>query len=68
MRKVIKVKTTDGQTVKVMLDTWGGGVDRSHRRWTLQPDGWHCIDTGEIAQGLNSFLNRPTRLWGVLRR
>jgi len=39
MKKVIKLRTADGQTVRVMLDNWGGGIDRLHRRWMLQPEG-----------------------------
>jgi len=35
MKKIIMLKTAGGQTVKVMLDNWGGGMDRLHRRWTL---------------------------------
>jgi hypothetical protein len=68
MKKVIKLKTAGGQTVKVMLDNWGGGMDRLHRRWTLQPEGWHCVDNGEVAQSLESFTSHPMKLWSVPRR
>lgn len=68
MKRVIHLKTASGETVRVMLDNWGGGMDRRHRRWTLQPEGWHCVDTGEVAQGVESFLSRPVRLWNNLRR
>ena len=68
MRKVIRLKTATGETVKVMLDNWGGGMDRLHRRWSLQPEGWHCVDSGEIAQGLESFTSRPVKLWSIPRR
>lgn len=68
MRKVIQLKTASGETVKVILDSWGGGMDRHHRRWTLQPEGWHCVDSGEIAQSLETFLSRPIKLWDNPRR
>jgi len=68
MKKAIKLKTADGQTVRLVLDNWGGGIDRLHRRWTLRPEGWLCVDSGELAQGLDSFLGRPVKLGGLARR
>ncbi|MGD0288876.1 MAG: hypothetical protein ABSC63_04350 [Candidatus Binataceae bacterium] len=68
MKKAIKLRTAAGQMVKVMLDNWGGGIDRLYRRWTLEPGGWHCVDNGEIAQSVDSFLNRPIKLGGVASR
>jgi hypothetical protein len=68
MKKVIKLRTAHGQTVRVMLDNWGGGIDRLHRRWMLQPEGWHRVDNGEIAQTAGWFLARPVKLLGVARR
>jgi len=68
MKKAIMLKTASGQTVKVMLDNWGGGIDRHHRRWTLQPEGWLCVDNGEMAQGLETFRSRPMKLWDAVRR
>jgi len=62
MKKVIKLKTPSGQTVKVMLDNWGSGLDGLHRRWSLQPEGWLCVDNGEIAQSQNSFMSHPMKL------
>ena len=62
MKKVIKIKTASGQTVKLMLDNWGSGVDSLHRRWSLQAEGWHCVDNGELAQSQNSFMSHPMRL------
>jgi hypothetical protein len=63
MKKVIKVITADGQTVKVMLDNWGGGAAPLHRRWTLQPEGWYCVDNGQLAQGLYSLAFHPMKVW-----
>lgn len=67
MKKVIKLRTADGHTIKVMLDNWGGGMDRFHRRWTLVPDGWHCVDSGELAQSQESLMSRPMKLWNTSR-
>jgi hypothetical protein len=63
MKKVIKLKTPSGQTVKVMLDNWGSGRDGVHRRWSLQPEGWHCVENGEVAQSQNSFMSHPMKLF-----
>lgn len=68
MKKAIQLKTASGETVKVILDNWGGGMDRLHRRWTLHPEGWHCADNGEIAQSLETFTSRPMKLWNTQRR
>jgi hypothetical protein len=67
MKKMIKLLTVDGKVVKVMLDNWGAGMDRLHRRWTLQAEGWHCVDNGEIAQGLESLDSHPMKLWAGRR-
>jgi hypothetical protein len=55
MRKSITLRTGDGKRIHLRLDNWGGGTDRLFRRWTREPDGWHCIDTGEIAQPASLF-------------
>jgi hypothetical protein len=62
MKKIIKLKTAGGQTVKVILDNWGSGIDGLHRRWSLQPEGWHCVDNGEVAQSQDSVMSHPMRL------
>jgi hypothetical protein len=62
MKKVIKLETADGKIVKVMLDNWGCGMDRLHRRWMLQPEGWQCVDTGAVARSLHSLTSHPMRL------
>ena len=68
MKKIIKVMTADGQTVRVMLESWGGGMDRLHRHWTLQPDGWYCVDTGKFAQSEDSLAFGAMRLLDARHR
>jgi hypothetical protein len=60
MRKLITLRTGDGKRIYVHLDNWGGGNDKFYRRWTREPDGWHCIDTGEIAHR-TSLLGRAVK-------
>ena len=68
MKKIIKLLTAHDETVKVTLDNWGGGMDHLYRRWTLHPEGWLCVDNGEIAQGLVSSVSHPMKLWNARRR
>lgn len=60
MRRLITLRTDGGKRFYVRLDNLGSGIDRLYRRWSREPDGWHCVDTGEIAQvsGL-IFKRRP---------
>ena len=63
MKKVIKLETADGKIVKVMLDNWGCGMDRLHRRWTrCNRKCWQCVDTGAVARSLHSLTSHPMRL------
>jgi hypothetical protein len=63
MRKSITLRTGGGKRVHLRLDNWGVGTDKLFRRWTREPDGWHCVDTGEIAQraSLSEWAGRLTR-------
>ncbi len=68
MRKYIMLRTRDGRRISVALDHWGGGIDRYHRRWTREADGWHCADTRDVARlEKGSFLTDPLRALGLLR-
>ena len=68
MRKFITLRTDDGRRVYVSLDGWGGGTDRFHRRWTRDPEGWRCVDSGEIAHRAGLLFTRPLRPLGAARR
>jgi hypothetical protein len=61
MRKLVTLRTETGKRISVHLDNWGGGIDRLYRRWMLEPDGWHCVDTGEIAQRASLIFGRLSK-------
>ncbi len=44
------VRTDRGNRVVIHLDNWGGGTDRQFRRWIREPDGWRCLETGEMGR------------------
>jgi hypothetical protein len=67
MRKFITLRTNDGRRVYVSLDSWGGGTDRFHRRWTRDYDGWRCVDNGEIARQSGLLFPRTFRPLGFRR-
>jgi hypothetical protein len=48
MKKLMTLKTEGDERVLIHLDNWGVGTDRLYRRWTLEHDGWHCLETGEV--------------------
>lgn len=47
--KRITLMTMGGRRLTVALDHWGAGVDAGFRRWLREPDGWRCLETGEVA-------------------
>ena len=50
MKQTVKLRTSEGESVLVVLENWGSGLDDLLRRWTLEEDCWLCTDTGELAQ------------------
>ena len=50
MKRTVKVRTSQGDKVRIVLDNWGSGLDHIFRRWTLRDGCWECLDSGEIAQ------------------
>lgn len=69
MRRLIRLKTEAGRRIYVHLDHFGAGIDGLYRRWSHEPDGWHCIDTGEVAQVSGLIFNRrpkpPSQRWRI---
>jgi hypothetical protein len=68
MKKFITLRTDEGNRVLVSLDGWGAGVDRMHRRWTREPEGWRCIDTGEVAHKSGLLFRHAIRPLGIGHR
>lgn len=68
MKKFITLRTDDGNRVFVSLDGWGAGIDRMHRRWSREADGWRCIDSGEFARHSGLLFKRTLRPLGIGHR
>ena len=68
MKKFITLRTDEGNRVFVSLDGWGAGIDRMHRRWTRETNGWRCIDTGEFASQSGLLFKRTLRPLGIGHR
>jgi hypothetical protein len=67
MKRLITLKTDAGPRVYVHLDNWGAGIDRLHRRWTRESDGWRCVDTGEVAHPAGFIFGRMRKTSTALR-
>jgi Flp pilus assembly pilin Flp len=50
MRQTVKLRTSEGDPVSIVLENWGSGLDRLMRRWVLVEDYWECVDTGSLAE------------------
>jgi hypothetical protein len=68
MKKFITLRTDEGNRVFVSLDGWGLGIDRTHRRWTRETDGWRCVDSGEFARKSGLLFGRAVRPLGIGHR
>ena len=68
MKKYITLRTDRGDRVYLTLDGWGAGMDKLHRRWTRDPDGWRCLDSGDVAHSTGLLFARPLRTLGLSRR
>src|ERR1700682_2069445 len=61
MNRTVKLRTRQGNKVRIVLDNWASGLDHTFRRWTRGDDYWECMDTGELAEesglsGLKIFV------------
>jgi hypothetical protein len=54
MKRRIKLWTSAGRRLHIVLENWGSGLDSTHRRWTLGDGYWECLDSGEVAQKTRS--------------
>ncbi|HEY1852803.1 MAG TPA: hypothetical protein VGG60_17410 [Candidatus Binataceae bacterium] len=67
MKRFITLRTDNGDRVYLELDGWGAGIDRHHRRWTRDPDGWRCVDSGDVARRTGLIFSRPLKPLGAGR-
>jgi hypothetical protein len=63
MRWTVRLRTNEGNEIRIHLENWGSGLDHTGRRWTLRDGYWQCMDSGEIAResgsrGLKVFGSR----------
>ena len=50
MKRTLKIRTSKGDEVRIVLENWGSGLDHLLRRWTLGDGCWECTDSGEVAE------------------
>jgi hypothetical protein len=50
VKRTVKLQTSEGNNVCIVLENWGSGTDATMRRWTLGDGYWQCMDSGEIAE------------------
>src|ERR1700730_9827666 len=50
MKRTVELQTSEGNSVRILLENWGSGLDGTRRRWTLGDGYWQCMDSAEIAQ------------------
>ena len=64
MKRTVKLRTSEGNKVRIVLENWGSGMDQIMRRWTLGDGYWQCMDSGEIAQESRSGGPNLTEMQG----
>jgi hypothetical protein len=50
MKQTVKLRTSEGKKIRVVLDNRASGLDDILRRWTFEDGCWQRTDTGELAQ------------------
>ena len=50
MGQTVKLRTSEGGRVRIVLENWGSGLDHLRRRWVRTDGYWECMDTGMRAQ------------------
>jgi hypothetical protein len=50
MRQTVKLRTSEGNGVRIVLENWGSGLDHLRRRWVRADGYWDCVDTGRRAE------------------
>ena len=50
MRQTVKLRTSEGDRVRIVLENWGSGLDHLRRRWVRADGYWDCVDTERRAE------------------
>jgi hypothetical protein len=50
MGQTVKLRTSEGRRVRIVLENWGSGLDYLRRRWVRTDGYWECMDTGMRAE------------------
>jgi hypothetical protein len=50
MGQTVKLRTSEGRRVRIVLENWGSGLDHLRRRWVRTDGYWECMDTGVRAE------------------
>jgi len=59
MRRAVRLLTSEGELVRILLENWGSGLDHSMRRWTMQDGLWLCVDSVDLAKEAVFGFRRP---------
>jgi hypothetical protein len=46
MGRIVRLRTSEGGRVRIVLENWGCGLDHLRRRWVRADGYWECMDTG----------------------
>ena len=50
MGQTVKLRTSKGGRVHIVLENWGSELDHLRRRWVRTDGYWECMDTGMRAE------------------
>ena len=64
MRQTVKLRTSERDRVRIVLENWGSGLDHLRPRWVRADGYWECMDTGrrraqESRSGETKVFNDP---------
>jgi transposase-like protein len=46
MGRIVRLRTSEGGRVRIVLENWGCGLDHLRRRWVRADGYWECMDPG----------------------
>ncbi len=62
MEQTVKLRTSAGDRVRIVLENWGSGLDYLRRRWVRAEGYWECMDTGTLAEESRSGGTKVFRI------